>query len=266
MTDFRYKKIILTGAGSGIGRALLNQLADYEAQIVAVDIDGEQLATAVKMVKPSRANLRPFVADVGRPENIDELFRYTLQMMNGVDLFIANAGFAYYEQVQEPDWERIEQIYRVNVFSPIYAAIKMKAINGNQPYKVVITASAMGRMALPGYAIYASTKAALHRFAEGYRLELEEPEQLVLVYPIATQTNFFDAAATRRIPVPWPSQAPEQVAHAIITGINQNRIAIYPSRLFAIYLFVERFIPFLRSLIQAREKQQFEQWLADYHK
>lgn len=233
---------------------------------MAVDIDSERLEMAVNMLKPARADLRPFIADVGQPENIDELFHYALQLMNGVDLFIANAGFAYYEQIQEPDWKRIEQIYRVNVFSPIYAAAKMKAINNDRPYKMVIIASAMGRMALPGYAIYASTKAALHRFAEGYRLELGEPSRLALVYPIATRTNFFDAAATRRIPVPWPSQSAERVAHAIIAGIAQNRMTIYPSRLFAIYLFVERFMPFLRSLIQAKEKRQFKQWLAAHQR
>ena len=259
---FRFRRIVLTGAGSGIGQALLELLAAYSVQIIAVDVDAEALEMVVGALRSARAEITALTADIAGSENIDDLFRQALRIMGGVDLFIANAGFAYYEQIAEPDWQRIEQIYRVNVFSPIYAAAKMKTINSNRPYKVVITASAMAHLALPGYAIYASTKAALHRFAEGYRFELDDPSTLTLVYPIATHTNFFNAAASRRIPMPWPTQSAQKVARTIIAGIEHDQISVYPSRLFALFLILERFIPFLRSLIQAREQWQFGRWIA----
>lgn len=256
-----YQQIVLTGAGSGIGRALLAQLAVFPVQIIAVDLDRAGLETSVALLGSVRATISPFVADVSEATSLEALFEYAGQTMGGIDLFMANAGLAYYEQISEPDWLRIERIYRLNVFSPIYAAIKMKAINPHRPYKVVITASAMSHMALPGYALYASTKAALHRFAEGYRFELEDPSTLTLVYPIATRTNFFSAAARRQIPRPWPVQPPERVAQAILHGIRHNQATIYPSRLFALHLFLERFLPFLRRLVQARENRQFQRWL-----
>jgi len=75
----------------------------------------------------------------------------------------------------------------------------------------------MSFLSVPGYALYASTKAALRGFATAYRHELGPGQRLHLVYPIATRTAFF-AAAGDDTPVPWPSQAPEVVARAIVRG------------------------------------------------
>ena len=61
--------------------------------------------------------------------------------MGGIDLFIANAGFAYYEKIEKPDWDHLTRIYQLNVFSAIYATEKMQDLNKGRPYKVVMTAS-----------------------------------------------------------------------------------------------------------------------------
>ena len=258
---FQYQTIVLTGAASGIGRALLTCWASRPVHILAVDVDEQRLAATAQAVIPAQADITTLALDLVRPDNIDHLFEQAVNRLGFIDLFIANAGFTYYEQLQTPDWSRLERIFRVNVFSPIYSAVKMQALNGSRPYKVVMTASAMAHLALPGYAVYAATKATLHRFAEGYRLELPNPDRLVLIYPIATRTNFFNAAANRTIPVPWPTQSVEAVARAIIRGIEQNRQAVYPSRLFVTYLFLERFFPALRHVVQWPDRWRFKRWL-----
>ena len=257
---FTYQTIVLTGAASGIGRALLVQWSSRPLRILAVDIEAEPLAAAVQSLTAARAEITPLAIDLSTPENVDRLFDEALKTLGSIDLFVANAGFAYYEQLDTADWSRLERIFRVNVFSPIYAAVKMKSLNGSRPYKVVITASAMAYLALPGYAVYGGTKAALHRFAEGYRLELDDPDRLVLVYPIATRTHFF-AAAGPSIPIPWPVQAADVVAKAIISGIEQNRRAVYPSRLFKTYLFLQRFFPALGAVVQWPDRWKFKRWI-----
>ncbi len=257
------RQIILTGAGSGIGRALLAELANFSTKIVAVDIDKERLKSAVENILFPKAEIVIFAGDMSSQKSIDELFHYSINVMGGIDLFIANAGFSYYGKIAEPNWGEIDRIYSINVFSPIYTAKKMKSINHDQAYKVVVTASAMSLMALPGYAIYSSTKAALHRFAEAYRFELPDPSSLTLVYPIATRTRFFEVAG-ENIPVAWPLQEPEHVARKIIKGIQQDKMSIYPSRLFRITLLLERFLPFLRKLVQNQENRKFKRWLDDH--
>jgi len=172
--------------------------------------------------------------------------------MGGVDLFIANAGFAYYEKLEQPDWQHIQRIFEVNVFSPIYALQKMRALNPNQSFKVVVTASAMSHLGVPGYALYSATKASLHRFAETYRFELEDPRSLALVYPIATRTAFFGSS-----PRAWPSQSAEQVARAMIRGIQRDQLEIYPSAVFRLFMY----LPFLHRLEQTIEARRLRKWL-----
>lgn len=206
-----HTRIILTGAASGIGAALLARLADAPCAVIAADRDAPRLAETVAGLGAQAAAVTTFTGDMGCPEDVDALFATAVARMGGVDLFIANAGFAYYERIDRPDWTHIDALFRVNVISPIYAAEKMAALNagrGGGAYRTVIVASAMGELAIPGYALYSGSKAALHRFAEAYRLELADPSTLALVYPIGTRTRFFEQGDATA-PHPWPTQTAE---------------------------------------------------------
>jgi short-subunit dehydrogenase len=258
-------RIILTGAASGIGAALLACLADIRCSIVAADCDAPRLGDAVARLGARPATISSFVGDVGRQEDVDALFAAGVERMGGVDLFIANAGFAYYERIERADWARFEALLRVNVVSPVYALEKMAELNqgrpqGAGPHRTVIVGSAMGRLAIPGYALYSGSKAALHRFAEAYWLETRDPATLALVYPIGTRTRFFENRGAQA-PRPWPTQTPEQVAAAIVRGIERDSRAIYPSRLFRVTLAVDRFLPFTRRIEQWIEGRRFRRWL-----
>ena len=265
--DLENKKIVLTGAASGIGLALLNLLARQPVQILAVDVNEEALENVCKhllqLTKDSDpikvAKVTPYVCDLSGPENVDKLFDIAMALLGGIDLFIANAGFAYYEQIEKADWAHIERIYRVNVFSNLYIIEKMQVLYGDKHYKVVVTASAMAHIAVPGYAIYSSTKAALDRFADGYRWQMKDRRRLMLVYPISTRTNFFQAAGTA-VPTPWPSQAPYVVAMAILAGIRKDRQRVYPSLMFQPILFLQRFLP-THWLVQYLEQKRMNKWL-----
>lgn len=249
----KQKNIILTGASSGIGLALLHRLSDSGARVIAVARNAERIPDL-------GSGVIRHACDVSRAENIDALFDFALEKLGSVDIFIANAGFAYYEQLDDPDWDHIERIYQTNVFSGIYSAVKMKAINADRPYRVVVTASAMSFLSLPGYSLYSSTKAALHGFAKGYRAELKKGQLLQMVYPIGTRTEFFDRAG-QDTPQPWPSQKSGQVAKAIIRALGGNRTSIFPSRLFWGLNVANRLLPFIHPLIAWVEELKFRQWL-----
>jgi short-subunit dehydrogenase len=254
------KRIVLTGAASGIGKAVLAGLAAYDAQVLAVDINSDGLQATLQEFASAKAVFHAHTADLSRPDQIDLLFETAQQKMGGVDIFIANAGFAYYEKIGAPDWERIERIYRLNVFSPVYTLQKLREVNPTNRYCMVMTASAMARWALPGYALYSSTKAALDSFADAFRYELEPNGKLMLVYPIATKTNFFGAAAGDT-PVPWPTQSAEAVASAIIAGIERDKDAVFPSPLFHNIWRLGHIVPGLKGLYQRVQNRSFQGWL-----
>lgn len=251
--DLHKKNIILTGASSGIGFALLKRLAAFDCNIVAA-------ARTIDRIEESFSNVIKFPCDISRPENIDALFDFALEKMNGIDLYIANAGFAYYGPIQKPDWGEIDTIYRTNVFSAIYAAEKMKELHGEKPFQFTVTASAMSFLSYPGYTLYASTKAALRGFATGYRSELSRGQTLQMIYPIGTRTKFFEQAGPKT-PVPWPTQDSETVADAIVKGLISGKQSIFPSKLFWSLNILNGYFPFLFKLIIVFENFKFRRWL-----
>jgi NAD(P)-dependent dehydrogenase (short-subunit alcohol dehydrogenase family) len=243
------KRIVVTGASSGIGRALLQELSGRRAQVVAVGRDESRLHDAVTSVSGAQASVMAFVGDVAVQREVDALFTYAIERMGGIDIFFANAAIAYWERTREPDWDRIETIFQTNVFSPIYAAEKMRALFLGAGYRVVITSSVLGRVGLDGYALYSSTKAALDRFAEVYRLESRKRAQLVLVYPLAVRSGFYRSAG--QAPVPWLSQPAEAAARAMLRGIEKDRETIYTSWILPPMLLLNHLLPFTRRWYQA---------------
>ena len=253
-------KIILTGAASGIGRALLAQLNNYDVQILAVDKNHEQLAETISSLPTGSAKIASFICDLAQHQAVDEMFQQAINTMGQVDIFLANAGFAYYEKIEGADWQHIEKIFQVNVFSAIYALEKMAQLNHQRKHYVVMTASGMSKIALPGYTLYSATKGALDRFAEGYRFEKNALGRLALVYPIATKTKFFEHAGSQT-PIPWPAQQPEDVASAIIRGIAKNKEQIYPSKIFQVIYYLSKIFPFITWIYQKIEGFKFKNWL-----
>ncbi len=250
------KNIILTGAASGIGKALLAQLLDFEeVKIIAVDLN-EIENTSNKIIS--------FKCDLSQQSEVDRLFEFALTQFSTIDIFIANAGFAYYEVIDKPDWQRIEKIFQVNVFSPIYAFQKMKALNLGREYFVLMTSSAMAKLAIPGYALYGATKAALDRFEDAYRFESRDNGHLSLIYPIATKTNFFAQSVNSsrlNVPVPFPAHTPEAVAKAMIKGILRNQTHIYPSKLFQISRFSQKLFEIMASPYQYFYAKKLKNWV-----
>jgi uncharacterized protein len=261
--DIQNKSIVITGAASGIGRSLLEALAEYPCRILAVDVNADALNVACNEVRGNscQASIKLHVCDLSSRENVDRFFDAALRSLGRIDLFFANAGFAYYEQVEAPDWEHIEKIFRLNVFNTLYTIEKMQSLYEEEPYKVVVTASAMAFIAVPGYALYSATKAALDRFADGYRWQMKDPGKLMLVYPIATRTGFFRAAG-KNVPSAWPSQTPERVARTILRGVRADRKTVSPSGLFSLLMFLDRFLP-VHRLEQAIEQRRLLKWLKE---
>jgi uncharacterized protein len=250
------KRIVITGAASGIGRALLLRLARYDCRIIAADRDEVRLRLVVGTLHAPAAQVAPYVVDLATHAGVDGLFAFAHKLFGGLDLFIANAGFAYYEELMSAQWERLDRILAVNTLSPLYSAVKMRELNAAAPYKMVIVASAMGQLPLPGYAVYGATKAALHSFAEAYRFELDDPRKLMLVYPIGTRTAFFETSGA---PDTWPTQAPEYVADRIVRGIERDQRAVYTSLSNVLLMWLGRLLPVPR-LWQQIELARFQRW------
>lgn len=251
--DIENKCIVVTGSSSGIGREIINILSTYKnTNIVAVGLNFDE-----NDILPT--NVVKFEGDLSKQETIDELFKFAIDTLGRIDIFFANAGFAYYEKIDKPDFKHIENIYKLNVFSQIYSIEKMAQINKDRDYKVVVTASSMGLVPIPGYAMYGSTKSAINTFVKGYRYELDDPRKISVLYPIGTKTNFFKESGND-VPKPFPTQTAYHVAKCAIMGVIKDKKSIYPSKIFVTLITVNRVFPFLTEIYALVQKSKFKRW------
>ena len=218
-----HKNIIVTGASSGIGKSIIDELVLQE---------GNRILAACRRadrVTGYGENVISFSCDLSTQEGVDALFVRAEELFDKVDIFFCNAGAPYYERLDYEDWQRVENIFRVNTISHIYAYSKyLHHLNGRDG-RLVYTISAMGEMALPGYALYASTKFAMKGFQQAIRFETPENLQITCVYPVSTKTNFFKVGGEgRKMEIPFPVQAPDKVAKAVVKGVHKLKDHIYP--------------------------------------
>lgn len=227
---FQNQHIVITGAASGIGQALVMELKKFHCQVLAVDKDEPGLLQLQDAIKLSHLQLQILVLDLSKAEQIQSLVPLALEKLGHIDLFFANAGIALYGSFRSQDFHARKSQLMLNLMAPLEGLYQMLAITNGQPFSYIVTASAMAKTGMPNYAIYAASKAALDRFAECFRFEENPNCHLMLVYPIATRTAFFKGQEDSNIP--WPSQSASKVAQSILKALEKKKTSVYPSLLF----------------------------------
>lgn len=249
------KKIVLTGADSGIGLEVLKLLsAEKSNKIFAVDIN----QTKMHLVGD---NVIPFQCDVSSKENVDLIFTKAIEELGEIDIFYANAGYPYYELMDYVDWDRTARMFETNVYSPIYSYQKyVEYLNGKEGH-FAITISAIGKMAMPGFTTYSASKFAMEGFQQGIRFELPKNVKLTCLYPIATDTNFFAAANDEVFERPFPVQSPAVVAKKMVKGIEKGKKSVNPSFLFTLSGVLFAILPPVKKVYLALEKGKLKRFV-----
>lgn len=227
---FQQQHIVITGAASGIGKALVKELAQYHCHVLAIDKDEQGLKLLMQEMASSKTQVQILTLDLTNADQIQALVPMALEKLGRIDLFFANAGIALYGSFSSQDFKARQSQMMVNLVAPLEGLYQLLQVANGHPFSYVITASAMAKTGMPNYAMYAATKAALDRFADCFRFEHHPACHLMLVYPIATKTDFFNGQDLSKIP--WPTQSPQKVAQSILKGVKQKKTSVYPSLLF----------------------------------
>ena len=243
--------IVITGASSGIGLAMLEKLAAEE--------NGNRIIAASRSIAKLTGfheNVILFPCDVSSQEGVDALFEKAEETFPKIDVLICNAGAPYYERYDYEDWERIERIFRLNTFSCMYSYSKyLNHLNGREG-RLAYTISAMGEMALPGYALYAATKFAMKGFQQAIRQE--SPDNI----KITTKTNFFEVGgAGHKVEKPFPVQTAEAVAKAAIRGVERGKKQVYPCPVYLPSRLLMNVLPPVKSLYLKAQKRMLDRFL-----
>ncbi len=223
--EIRDSRIVVTGAASGIGRALARRFAREGARlVVVVDLDGE--AARALAAEIGGVGLR---ADVGRHEDVTVVVDEIEAEHGPIDLFCSNAGILIMggEEVPDDDWQRI---WDVNVMSHIHAARalvpRMLARGGGY---LLNTASAAGLLSQIGSAPYSVTKHAAVGFAEWLSITYGERGLKVSVLcPQAVRTAMLGGSEDGGSAGVDGILEPDQVADCVVDGLRAERFLLLP--------------------------------------
>jgi short-subunit dehydrogenase len=226
--DLKDKRILLTGASSGIGQALCQQLADAGARLALVARSEDKLTDVVRTLSARKVEAFAVPGDITRAEDRQRIVDTAVQRFGGLDLLINNAGVASWAHFADSTEEILRQIMEVNFFAPvelIRLAIPMLT-DGNQP-AVVNVASMCGRRGMPAWPEYSASKFALVGMTEAFRGELARFDiDVLLILPGLTKTGLHSNLLKNegRAKIDFDKgMPPEKVAAEIVKAIRNNR-------------------------------------------
>jgi acetyl esterase/lipase/NAD(P)-dependent dehydrogenase (short-subunit alcohol dehydrogenase family) len=226
----------LTGAGSGIGRALAHDLARLGYALALADSHEGALAETVREVEGG-TKVTSHLVDVANKAQVDDFAERVLAEHGRVDLLINNAGVGLAGDVEELAVEEIEWLMNVNFWGTVYGVKAfLPALKRAGDATIVNISSAYGLFGPPGQAAYAASKFAVRGFSESLRAELRAAGVHVLtVHPGGIKTNIVRnsriAAGTdhakalargRKFEDVALKLHPRTAAHAIVRGIRRH--------------------------------------------
>lgn len=186
------KRILITGASSGIGRALAIEAARRGAAVLAAARNEERLRQTVDQARAAGGRVEFLCAELTDPHGRERLIHAVEQNFGGLDLLVNNAGIGATGHFQYAGPERLRRIMEVNFFA--VCELTRSAIpllkEGVDPAVVMIN-SVAGRRGIASRSEYSASKFALSGFTEALRAELsKDGVEVHAVLPGLTQSNF----------------------------------------------------------------------------
>jgi NADP-dependent 3-hydroxy acid dehydrogenase YdfG len=240
MNPFEAKVAVITGAGSGIGRALAANLAEQGAKLALSDIDTEGLAETVSQAEALGADVKSDRLNVAEREAVLDYAEAVVAHFGEVHQVYNNAGIAYNGDVENSEFKDIERIIDVDFWG---------VVNGTKAFlphviasgdgHIINISSLFGLIAVPGQSAYNAAKFAVRGFTEALHQEMlvaKHPVKVTCVHPggiktavarnatVANDQNaqtfaeFFD----KRLAL----HSPEMAAETIIDGVCKGRARV----------------------------------------
>jgi short-subunit dehydrogenase len=223
----------VTGASSGIGLAIAQQLATAGTAVVLGARRADRLQNAVDDIRRAGGQADSVVMDVTLEPDVERLVQHAATTFGCLDIMVCNAGFGYYGTVEgtPPDvMRRMMEVNFIGTYLGARAAIPVFRRQGRG--HLIIISSIVGRRGIAEMSAYSATKAAQIGFAEALRAELVGSDVHVsVVLPVSTETEFRDAMARdygHDVTGLGPRQSAGTVARAVVACIRRPRPEVYP--------------------------------------
>ena len=198
MKDFNNKVALITGAGSGIGRALALQLAEEGCNLALVDWNNETLEETKSLLSSKNISVSTHNFDLRDKDRINELPDKIVELHNNIDIIFNNAGLSVVgtvDEVDEDDWNFGMDILLNSVIQ--MSTVFLPHLRKRPVSAIVNTSSIFGLFSVPKQSIYNVGKFGVKAFTESLALEMEmaeSPVEVYCVFPGHIGTNIYHAS------------------------------------------------------------------------
>ncbi|SFP28614.1 NADP-dependent 3-hydroxy acid dehydrogenase YdfG [Amycolatopsis arida] len=239
MRDFGGKVAVITGAGSGIGRALALELAGRGARLALSDVHEERVADTAAHCEKAGADVRSYPLDVADRAAVLAHADEVARDFGRVNLVVNNAGVALTATVEEMTWEQLDWLLGINLGGVLHGtkAFLPHLIASGEGHLVNLS-SVFGFIGVPTQSAYNAAKFAVRGFTEALRQEMlseRRPVGVSCVHPGGIRTNIArdarglegaDAERAARLFDRIARTSPEVAARTIVRGVERNRARI----------------------------------------
>lgn len=246
------KVVVITGASSGIGRALAYAFARRAAKVVLVARRDERLEAVQREIAPYTSDTLVIPADLSDDVQRRQVVARTLERFGRIDVLVNNAGIGLSGPLQAQPPDRVMQMLRLNLEATIRLTqlVLPYMLEHNRGY-ILNMGSGLGRTAMPMYTTYCATKYAIAGFSDALRRELDRTGVYVtLALPGWVRTEMLDPEMedlVRRYG--YRVGDPDQVAEQIVLGLVHGRREIILGGAFEwAGILAERYAPLLVRL------------------
>jgi butyryl-CoA dehydrogenase len=231
MKDFRNKTVVITGAGSGIGRALALAFAEEGAQLALSDIDAVSLEQTCDLLGARRTEVHAKVFDVSDQEVMQAYSQEVIARYQSVEVVINNAGISMSDQpFAEIDLALFERVMAVNFNGVLYGCSAFIPHLLQRPEAALVNVSSIfGLAGIAFSTAYCASKFAVHGLSQALYQEYRNSTLTVhSVHPGGVNTNIARNALGARTSneafhTRFLKRAPADAARTIITGIKAKR-------------------------------------------
>lgn len=243
----------ITGASSGIGEALVYELAKKGANIVLSARRADELKRVQKAAGLTDQNSLILPLDLAMQEGYDVLVRQVVDRFGRIDLLVNNGGISQRSYFKDTDLAVFRRIMEVNFFGNVaLTKAVLPYFIGQKHGHIAVVSSVVGRFGTPLRTAYSASKHALHGFYDALRAEHHaDGLKVLLVCPGYIRTNVsINALTADGSPQGTMDKgqatglSAEECARQILKGVQQNRLEIYPGGLKEVAgVYVKRFFP-----------------------
>ncbi|WP_129645781.1 SDR family oxidoreductase [Peristeroidobacter agariperforans] len=232
------KRVLVTGASGGIGRALVAELLNEGAQVL---LSGRDHAALSKVVAhhPERERSAVFAANIANASDRARLCDFAARWRGGIDILINNAGVNDFAFLSVQSGESLDAAVTINLIAPIDLCRRLSScLELSDGASIVNIGSVFGCIGFAGNSVYCATKFGLRGFTEALRRELADTNVRVHYFaPRATRTSFnSDAVNDLNVALGNASDDPAEVARHIVRSLQGGKLETiigWPEKFFA---------------------------------